>query len=65
MADISKIKATDGITYDLKDAIARSMLDVITDTFVDALDNHTVGFEGLALKTVTGSVVTFDTRNLD
>lgn len=65
MADISKIKILDGTTYNLKDSVARSMIDVITNTFADALDNHTEGYEGLAFKTVSGSVVTFDTCDLD
>ena len=65
MADISKIISTQGATYNLKDTIARSMIDVVTNTFADALDNHTEGYEGIAFKTVSGSIVTFDTRNLD
>ena len=65
MADISKIISTQGATYNLKDTIARSMINAITETFADALDNHTEGYEGLAFKTVSGSVVIFDTRDLD
>lgn len=40
-------------------------VNAITDAFVDALHNHTKSFEGFDFKTISGSVVTFDTRNLD
>lgn len=43
----------------------KAIINTITDIFVDALDDHTKGYEGLAFKTISGSVVTFDTRNLD
>lgn len=43
----------------------KAIINTITDTFVDALDNHTKGYEGLAFKTVSGSVAAFDTRNID
>ena len=65
MADISKIISTQGATYNLKDTIARSMINAVVQSFADALDNHTDGYEGLAFKTVSGGVVTFDTRDLD
>lgn len=71
MADLSQIELNN-VTYDLKDTIARkdqlklkAIINTLTDTFVDALHNHTKSFEGFAFKTVSGSIVTFDTCNLD
>lgn len=61
MAELSQVELNN-VTYDLKDTIARRIINTITDTFVDALDNHTKSFEGLEFRTVSGSVVTFDTR---
>lgn len=51
--------------YTKETARLETVINTLTDTFVDALHNHTKSFEGFDFKTVSGSVVTFDTRNLD
>ena len=43
----------------------KAIINTLTDTFVDALHNHTKSFEGFDFKTVSGSIVTFDTRDID
>lgn len=38
MADISKIKALDGVTYDVKDTVARTAIDNIQDD-IESIQN--------------------------